>query len=526
MNQGRVLVRRLSPMLGVVLVALVQPALAEFPPTAGTHRNVYEVNRAGVGRFGSFIVPRRLLEQMAPYKDKYVEVEVLEARSVTVPGPSMIEKIGKVTVLEDTPVEMRLKVIAPGTGGEDTVDVLYSVANVGKPDVVIDANYLSVGIQRYVEPEGPEEQDRFLGTGYTVQQLAYRVPIRQQWGFLGPTRLNPGGEPTSFFTGEVRLRPGETAPFVLHGLAVEPGEYEAVAQGSIYLGREAGFIPFRTSQIVQWPSRSLQRMQRSTLRAEVRVTRDGEWFLLEGRLLPRSDEPAFIFARSQEGSYFLPGEVRLYDASGELVNVWLDWLMPDGPWVRTEVGRDGLPFAFRVRKSDFFSLAVPTAIALWTVTDHGVEKLTLADSLPQGPARAEAPWGGAVEGCALRIQTAKESFRAGEKVRFYYQAQSDGTQADILWIDRGHSQSHCVVTVNGKRARHWSGGLTSEGVYRFPFQGPVTLDPLEKFPPGTYKLQFSVTGDPGTYIDLRGGTFRQFNGTLVSNFVEFEVTEE
>jgi hypothetical protein len=82
------------------------------------------------------------------------------------------------------------------------------------------------------------------------------------------------------------------------------------------------------------------------------------------------------------------------------------------------------------------------------------------------------------------------------------------------------------VTVNGKRARHWSGGLTSEGVYRFPFQGPVTLDPLEKFPPGTYKLQFSVTGDPGTYIDLRGGTFRQFNGTLVSNFVEFEVTEE
>ncbi len=502
-------------------LALGAPTVgAEELPTKGTFRGIYHVNRAGVGRFNFYIIPKGLKERMAPFQGEYVEVEVLKARQPMNPGPAIVEQIGRVTVLPDPPLQISLRVVAPGIGGGSTLDVIYSLANAGKNDIVVNANHLQVGVQGYPQPQQPDEPDTTFESGYTRRQLGFGGTLVQRWNFIAPA---VPGERTHFSTSEVLLRPGETAPFVLHGVALEPGEYELAAVGLFCPAREE-FVPVMAAQPLDVPWPEQKTLRECSLRAEVEVTLDDGWYLLDGHLFAKRDQPVFLFTRPDGDWFFLPGLVQLYSDSGNLIPARLDWDSPYRPWLRTEIGPEGLPFRFRVRRADRFSRQAVSKIGFWTVTDQGMEKLTLAEAVPRPPERPLPLWGEQVRGCRLRIQMPRSTLDAAEEIRFFFQAESDGQSADVFWIDEGKFRSHVVAAIDGKQAPIGSTGISDGHVHRFPFQGEIALSSRYKVVPGRHTLQLRITGNSGTYTNLRGDEFRKFAGTLISNVVEFEVT--
>ena len=98
------------------MVLLGMSGLAEILPTKGTFRGIYEVNRAGVGRLNFFIFSQSLKDRMAPYENKYIEIEILKAQQLMNPGDVVVEQFGNVTRLPDPPLELRLKAVPSNSG--------------------------------------------------------------------------------------------------------------------------------------------------------------------------------------------------------------------------------------------------------------------------------------------------------------------------------------------------------------------------------------------------------------------------
>jgi hypothetical protein len=399
---------------------------------------------------------------------------------------------------------------------------MYELANTGRVDAVVNANDLQVGVYGYPQPLVSEEVDFVFGSGYTRRQLSFGGTLLQRWNFLSP--MEPG-ESTHFYTGPVRLRPGESAPFVLHSVALAPGEYELAAAGAYYPNRDER-VPLLVGEPLDIPLPNQGVKTNMTLRCEASVQLDDEWFVFKGRLLPCGSDTAFIFARPEHGMSLLPGLVQLRSPSSAVLAARLDWHEPDPPWVLTQVGVNGLPFTFRVRQADRFSREPIATMTLWTVTSNGIEKLLLADSLPVPGLPPLPPWGETRDGCRLRLALPREVFSSNERIRFFFQAESDGTQADMVWMDKGHFPTHVVASVDGSSLPIGETGISDEHVNLFPFQGEIKLASLHKVQPGRHTLQLSIRGDPGTYTNLRGEKFRKFNGKIVSNMVQFEVSGE
>jgi hypothetical protein len=336
--------------------------------------------------------------------------------------------------------------------------------------------------------------------------------------------MNPG-ESTHFCTGNVLLQPGETVPFVLHHVELQPGQYELAGAASFYPTNDQT-VPVVAAKSLDIPLTQQKGTHDASLEAQVQVTHDDEWLVVDGHVMGKAGAEVWLFTLSDRKKYLLPGLVQLYAASGDLLPAQLDWRRPDGAWRRTQVDREGLPFMFRIRQADRFSSSSIKRIGFWTVTQRGIEQLTLADELAEIPQRPLSPWGQTVEGCRLRIQMPRESFKAGEDIRFFFQAESDGNRADMVWINERRFKTHVVVTVDGNTARIGTTGISDGHVNLFPFQGEITLSSMYKVHEGKHTLQLSVQGDPGTYTNLRGEKFRKFNGSLLSNVVVFEVKRE
>lgn len=513
---------RVAIVLALFVVMKGMAVDAEILPTQGTFRGIYHVNRAGVGRFSFFIIREVLKDQMAPYEGKYIELEVLKARQPINPGPAIVDRIGKVTRLPDPPMGITLRASSPAKDGGNTIDLICAIENVSEAEVIFNAGDLQVGVRGYSQPMQDDGPDQIFQTGYTRRQLSFGGPLPQPWNFISP--MNPG-ERTHFYTGEVLLRPGEAAPFVVHGVELPPGQHEMTAIAAFNRSRDER-VPVMAAQALEIPLAEREETPGGLLEARAQVTYEDEWLAVEGHILGKSDAGVPFFTIPDGQYHFLPGLIQLYSGTGELLPARLDWRKPDGPWKQTRVDREGLPFRFRVRYSDHFSGTSIKGIGLWTITQRGVEKLTLADHLPEVPHPPLPPWGQTVRGCRLRIRMPRESLDAGEKIRFFFQADSDREEADMVWINEGSFESHVVVTVDGKKARIGTTQISDGHVNFFPFQGEISLASVYKVPPGEHTLQLSVRGDPGTYKNLRGEEFRKFKGRLLSNVVEFEVKKK
>ncbi len=495
------------------------PAVAEILPTRGTFRGIYYENRAGVGRFHYFIVPKDLRMELARYDGKYVEVEVLAGRQPINPGPAIISRIGKVRELGPEPVDVKITTFAPGSGGPDTFDILYSFRNTTKQTVTLDASLVAIGLASYRDVGGnPDEVDGFFKTGYTRKQLAYGGDPTQRWNFIWP--MAPGAS-THFAVGSVRLGPGEEVPFIWHGLPNKPGSHEVVVSATCSTPTE-NQRPIRAWKPLDLPAPKQKPVSGGT-KARATVARDGDWVTVDGKLV--NDDPSklrHIFVQPTGGHVLLPGLVQLQDKRGKPLGADLAWAHPSGPWVRREIDKNGLSFRFRVRQSDRFTQAPEGRLEFWTLTTGGLQKLTISEELPAGPVRPEPKWGETTNGARLRIRPAKTTYAAGERVSLYYQGECDRKNADILWINDGNFHTHVLVTIDGKPVRIGSSGLPDGHVIPFPFQGNIELA-ADDLKPGKHRLRLTVRGDAGIYTNLNRQRFRQFEGTLVSNEVEMRV---
>jgi hypothetical protein len=380
---------------------------------------------------------------------------------------------------------------------------------------------LQIGVMGYAQHPAGAAVD-FQNSGYTAGQLGFTGQMAQVFNFLSP--MGPGAR-THFFTGSVTLRPCEEAPFIVHDVQRQPGEYELVASATFYTA-EREHIPLRSSLALDLPLEAVKTKPIQSLTLKANAANDDEWLIVKGNIADEFGADVSLFTKSREQDHFLPGLVEIYSDSGELLPADLDWQEPDGSWRSISLGREGVSFKFRVRPRDRFSRAAVTKIEFTTVTNRGRERFILADHLVAST-RPELPaWGDTVGGCRMRIAVPRDCFKGSERVRFFVQAESDGSGADLLWVNSGKFQSQVKAMIDGKQAQIESGGVGDAIVNSFPFQGDVALALIERLAPGKHLLQFAVKGDPGIYENTRGESFRKFDGTLVSNTVEFELRPE
>ncbi len=505
----------------ILFLLLGLPGQTSIMPTSGTFRGIYHVNRAGVGRMDSFIFSKTMMDRMAEYEGQHIEVEILNARQPFSPGAAIIDEIGKVTRLPATPLKIRLKALTPTTDVGQASDVLCTLENTGTKDLSLNATSLSLSVLGYArsQPGIDDTMDDFYQAGYTGRQLGFSGNLWQSQNH--PSLLGPGSQ-NSIHSQMVLLRSGETAPFVLPGVHLEPGQYELVALASGSSSAKET-LPTMAALPLDVPVEGDGVHQRGLLEARIQVDHEDEWLVIEGRIFSASDAKVPLFTLSGNGNHYFSGQVKLYSSTGGLLTAGVDWKQPEGQWKLVQVDHEGIPFNFKVRNADRFSETSIAKITLETVTERGIEEVTLIDALASPPHRSPQPWGTTERGSRLRIRMARDSYKPDGKVRFFFQALSDSTEADMLWVDEGKFETQVVVLIDGKQAPVASTQLTDGIVYFFPFQGEVELRPASSLTVGRHTLQLSVQGDPGIYENLRGEKFRKLDGKLTSNAVEFEI---
>ncbi|MEX1231142.1 MAG: hypothetical protein WEB58_12930 [Planctomycetaceae bacterium] len=510
-------------LFGLMTVVTVTPGYAEDLPAKGTFRGVYRVNRAGVGRFDIFVISSELKTRMAPYEGKYIELEIVKGTQPTAADFVIVYQIGKVTKLPDPPLKLKVDAIHSAAKSPEKINVVYSMNNVGKNDITVDANHLNLRVLSLTQARPNDASDNFYRSGYTHEQLNFHGLVVQPWNFISP--MQPG-KSTHYYTRQILLRPGESAPFVLHDLELEPGRYELTVAGTYYPSPKE-IIPVIASQSFDFPMLKPNEIPAPLLdSAAVEVVNDDEWFVVTGRLIRNSESKASLFAKSYRDHYQVPGLIQLYSETEALVPAILREEYPDSSWRRIEIDDEGLPFEFRVRQADLFSRTRVAKIVFWTVTEAGIERLTLADNLPERVQQPLPPWGEEVRGCRLRIQLAREIYKSEEQIRFFYQVKSNGEFADVYSAGQGNVQSHIVVTIDGKKARLRSHSGVGDGINEFPIQGEIKLKSGDILTSGKHSLQFSLRGVPGIFTNTRGEEFRKFDATMVSNVVDFDVLPE
>ena len=510
--------------VALVLVAVLPggASRAEILPTKGTFRGIYHVNRAGVGRMDFFIFHAKLKPRMAQCDGKCISVQILKGRQPINPGPVVVDEIGEVEMLPSPALRAEIETIVPGASGPETLDVLCAFRNTSKTTVRLRGYDVGLSVLSGPPEPVPDQPDFFLKAGYTTSQYCFRgLPAQPSSGLEAP---GPG-DSARYQSDSTHIEPGQSVPFVWHSLKLRPGKHELAVSASYYLRGPKIHVPVKAWTPLDVPMAKTTARPRSRLAAHATITRRDEWLSVAARVAHLADQPRHLFVKQQRDLLRLPGQVRAQDKDGRALPIRVDWTSPNAPWVRRAVDRRGLDFRFRLRLSDFFSEAHPARITLWTVTDGGLERLTLAEHLSAPPQRPMPPWGARVRGCRSRIRAARERFKPGERIRFFLQAESDGTEADMLWLDKGHGASHVRVEIDGAPVLTDGRPLSDEHVHPFPFQRELYTARRLGLAPGRHRLKLVVTGDGGVYTNLKGKQYRKLDGTLISNEVEFEVAE-
>jgi hypothetical protein len=498
----------------VVLTTLACAATSrsEILPTEGTFRGYYHVNAAGVGRFSFFLIPATLKERFAPYDAKYIEVQVLKGRQPMNHGPAIADEVGTITVVPQA-LRAELRIVSPGVCGADTFDVVAVITNSGKEPMPIDPNNSFLDVLSAPDGE-PPRRDLLYDIGYSAAQLGFGANTRggvvcpQFWQYEPGTIRLDAGQSVGLVWMRNRLARGEHELHVVLGDPLKPDEH-AEAWLAIHSPVAATVAPPPRWQV------------------DGRIERDDEWFRIDGRLRPVGADSRTVFLPSGSKGIFLPGQYQFITTDGQRVEADLDRDQPGVPdgWGQQAVDSEGVKWQLGVRSPDCFSTAVVDRIELWLPTEDGVVPLVLARDLHMPLGIAPPPWGETVNGARLRIAMPRATWKRGEQLRFYYQAESTQPGKRVFRTEHRREPPCCQVLIDGTVVRIFSGGVSTGILYDFPFQGVTRLAYNLSLSPGRHALVFTVTGDGGSHTNARGEKIPRFEGTLVSNAVEFEMAE-
>lgn len=522
-------------------------------------RAVYHENLAGVGPLDSYIIPAHLKSRFAEFEGKSVEVVTPNLDwTEWANGPIVLQEIDDVRALPPPPVAVDVTVQRT-VDDEQSVEVLFSFKNISDGPVTIDAHNVQLGFLGYRTDLSQRSLDEgwsfhSKGTGYTATQILYGgIPSGPFEGFGGTQftdyflsirhemiRMLGSRIPSrdhAALGGKFQLLPEESVPFWSRETVAKPGRHELAVRYAHYVPETRTSLPIRAWKTVEVPVPKTSSPPESlsihaTVTSELAVQHGihGDWSLLqtiEGRLVNETDHPRHIFTKkfSTEGleewraealaaeGYCLPGEVQLYHENGQLSTARVEWSEPDAECKRQTIDAKGIPFRFRVWDANWSRLSRVAKIEFWTITDVGLEKLTVAKDIPfvDFP---EPEWGPTVEGIRCRIRPLREHYSAREEIRFGFEVESDHNKAVML-------HPHVDLSCDGKRVP-WFNDKTD---WTFPYRIRLPLRDEFKIGPGRHKLQVTVRGGFGMSTDPKVRAFPTFEGTLVSNELEIEVIE-
>lgn len=221
-------------LLGGLLTALcaiggaATNALAEILPREGTFEGIYHRDRWGVGRFAFFLVNPRLHEQLKAFEGKNISLEVKNAKQPINPGPGIIQEIGVIRELPESPLEIKIKPNYRRSLDDGLVEIVCYLHNrERKPLCASFGGFAFFSPRKVDEPDKPGHFIPF----YTRRQMSISSDE-------GNRRLNGSfvmhqiwdGRPNLEQGHQVQLIPGEEAPFIAR-IRLSPGEYEVQVEG-------------------------------------------------------------------------------------------------------------------------------------------------------------------------------------------------------------------------------------------------------------------------------------------------------
>lgn len=203
-------------------------ARAEILPRDGTFEGVYRRDRWGVGRFAFFLVNPRLHEQLKAFEGKNISLEVKNAEQPINPGPGIIQEIGEIRKLPDSPLEINFKPNYRRSLDDGLVEVVCYLRNRENNPLCASIDGISVFSPR--EVDGPDKPDFFFPV-YSRRQMSATNGEGVQWlngHFVMLQVWN--GRPNLERGRQVQLNPGEEAPYIAR-IRLAPGQYEVRVKG-------------------------------------------------------------------------------------------------------------------------------------------------------------------------------------------------------------------------------------------------------------------------------------------------------
>ena len=496
-------------------------------PDSGTYCGFYHRNRAGVGRFAGHLVPERLNAQFAPYDGQFIEVEIAKLQQRFNPGIATVEEVKSIKplppfALQLGKVELRPSQVTPGT-----FDLFYSLKNAGQQQNGFETRDLQVALWTDQPTQQPDEVESFHGSGYTRGQLAFGASAVHTGVSIFPGL--PGTSSEADFDSHVVLQPGDSAFFVWHSLALAAGRYEMALSVATYGWNGPTLEGWHSFEVPASGGARLAAPPAPTIKANSQSRCDDEWLWIEASFGDLRGAPIALF----QGRRGPRGTWKAFDANGQPCEAEFEF--PDargdsqGSFFRVPGSQRRT--RLRVRRADKFAPSPLKRVELAMMTESGLESVTVADNLAAPPPFALPPWGNAVGGVSARVRPAKLRFERAEERRFFFQAKSDFSTADAFQIVADESApqnnaknwaAHLRLEVDGQPLATLS-GIYDEIFYRFPFQSEFVFSDSVPLAPGKHKFRVVLKGDGNLYRDLADKSFRRFQGTLVSNEVEFGI---
>lgn len=488
-------------LLVVSCLVLTQAAVAELLPESGTFKGIYHKYRTGKAGFAIFFVPENLQPQFASLDGKYIEVEVLKSGNgmMNWGRGGIIEKVGKITVLPQPPVKIHIELRPPSGGAAGTVDVFSSVENTGTEPLTL--------------PHGP-----LVGGGGGIGG-----PVLGTY-LCGDSN---GGKTT--------LAHGQRLPLLSLGwkLAPGPGEIEvsietpmgpAKAWINVDVDKDGKIAPLSAVTSDLRAAGQVVRQEQEEMYLKVRLSIDGDTrraiYLAPRKISTWQTEGTVL----ENGESCLPGRILAFDADGKPIEITTGPYWSEGEWKLQEISAEGFEFRFRLHHNSLFEQRPIRKIALFLLTDHGLERLEIPIKEDLTMPEAMPAFGPAVDGHKLRIRMATAAFDHGQRIRWFLGGVGEKYRNDVLRIGKGQLGKGVTILIDGKP---WvddrNHGISDQILYRFPFEVTMSVVPGDRLSAGAHTVEVVLDGQDKDYLDVNGTRWPTFGKPLRSNKCTFEV---
>ncbi len=509
-----------------------------FMPPGASIEGFFHKDRFGSGSIGGYPLDPKLLPRLKPYEGQYIKVVVNKSTQFINPGPLFLIELGKIERVEREwlPLEMRCRIASPSAPANAPLQLLLEIHNKGAKPIQIDPKSCRVLIKWPTKRSTPLDKE-YIKRNYFwlngVQSLYLTELPNLVNTIIAPTHDilegNSVYQPLPSFvlghrmheSGPIRVEPGQSAPLVIMlGEGLPKGPYELQVN---YPAAKPGWFLF------DLPSAENERVHAVPSNLKLiteKIQTEGEWTALQLRLTnPRPDKerknpkwasrtiPQCDLAKHGQ---LWAGHLRGYTKEGHEVQLSYDELAgmatpssrpdrrprPTQEWTVVAIPKNGLQTTIRFRTRSYFSDAPLTRITCDLLTDRGLETFTLTDTFEDSAFQVPPPLGEMDNGLAVRIRTARKSYRPDQPLRAILQIVNQAGKRQCL-----QRESLFNILIDGKNVgslhNYFIVGWTESEDINTPIELAVDVKPQD-LAPGEHTLQVNYIGSNRDQKDVYG----------------------